>query len=584
MFQYTKINPEAAAKKWGGKLNESFQSIKQNPGFAQKMNMITKLAAIKEFADGGVNRTEKALLENYAIAGTADILGMGPSTWPSDPGTTPGNEEGAWARPDYKKGSGDVPSMIFGLAMNVAAYTVGFDIVNVIPVDTPTAAFQFMDSVYAGGKLDEIGKPPAYMKVLAANLKYGFDYDNYKVGDFVFVKTEGAATSVAGVYMGKSFFDSGIIIKLNSTGTIAGTAYTKTDTISVADVFTDAGVELYKGTSGTVVTAGAVDLGVATAGYVESFREHVQGFTNSDQVSPRSMDRATGEQGTRSTLNLRLWSTSLEMRTVEVLADITKTQLKDLSAYGINGVAELYKASQNELIQSINDEIITEFSRLGVTNHAQLLAAQNLNLNLFIAPAGTAAKPLTDFSYGEFKDILGVDRAAEFGAIPNAENNSSAENTYTRQRRIYSRLLAASNIIGTISRYGKGDVAIIGSQTSTAIQDNKSFQAVPVENNLGSTADLHYIGNANGIRIYENPKWRWDDMRISVGRQGADEQPGLKFFAYDLASSVEVIDSSTYAPKICVTSRFAVQACGFHPEASYLTFVINSGFGSDAWI
>lgn len=584
MFQYTRIKPAEASAKWGKKLNESFASIKSAPGFAVKMNFITKLAAIKEYADGGVNKSEKSLFENYDVAGVGSILGMGASTWPSDPGTAPGNAEGAWTRPDYKKGSGDIPSMIFGLAMNVAAYTVGFDITNVIPVDTPTAAFQFMDSVYAGGKLSEAGNPPAYMKVSSANLIYGFNYAAYAVGSIVFVQTKGAATAIQGVYMGKSFFDGGIIIKLVSTGTIATAVYTKTDLISVADVFTSAGVNLIAGTSATAASGTPVDLAVAKADYVESFREHVQGFTNSDQTTPRSMDRATGEQGTRSTLNLRLWTTSLEMRTVEVLADITKTQLKDLSAYGIDGVAQLYKASQNELIQSINDEIIREFSRLGVTNHAQLLAAQNLNLNLFIAPAGTAAKALTAFSYGEFKDVQGVDRAAEFGAIPNAENNSSAENTYTRQRRIYSRLVAASSIIGTISRYGAGDVAVVGPQTSVALLDSKSFTAVPVENNLGSTADLHYIGNINGIRIYQNPKWTWTDMRISVGRQGADDQPGLKFFAYDLASSVEVIDSSTYAPKLCVTSRFAVQACGFHPEASYLTFVIDSGFGSNAWI
>lgn len=586
MFQYTRLKPAQAKAKWANKLNESYGNLgfEKSAHGSHRMDLMGKLAGIKEIVDGGFNAKEKSLLESYNISGTADIMGMGPTTWPSDPGTAPGNQEGAWSRSNYKKGSGDVPSMIFGLAMNVAAYTVGFDLVNTIAVDTPSAAFQFLDSIYAGGKLSEAGNPPAYMKVSSKNLRNGFDYSSFVVGGFIFVKTKGADTAVQGVYMGKSFYDGSVIIKLDSTGTIAaGGAYTKTDALSVGDVFSDE-IELIAGSSAVLADGTAVDAGEAKADYVETFREHVQGFTNSDKVTARSMDRATGEQGTRSVINLRLWSATLEMRTVEVLADITKTQLKDLSAYGIDGVAQLYKAGQNELIQSINDEIIREFTRLGVKNHAQLLAAQGLNLNLFIAPAGTTSKPLNQFGYEEFKDDEGNDRAAEFGSIPNAENNSAAENNGTRQRRVYSRLLAASGIIGTISRYGDGDVAIVNPQIAIALQDAKNFNAVPVENNLGSTGDLHFIGMINGIRIYKNPKWKWNDMRISVGRQGAEDQPGLKFFAYDLAQSVEVIDSSTYAPKLCITSRFAVQACGFHPEASYLTFVINSGFGQDTWV
>lgn len=584
MFQYTKINPTSANTKWGQKLNESFKGIKDTPTFDNKMQMVSKMAAIKEMLDGGVNSSERSLLENYNISGTSDILGMGPSTFPSDPGTSPGNEEGAWNRSDYKKGSGDIPSMIFGLAMNVAAYTIGFDIVNTIPVDTPVAAYQFLDSIYAGGKLDEAGKAPAYMKISSEKLVHGFDYSVLVTGQYVFLKTKGDTSAIQAVFMTKSFFDGSIILKYVSTGTITGTTYTKDDAKSVDAVLTTAGAELITGSAATVADGSPVDLNVTHANYVESFREHVKGFTNSDQVTERSMDRATGEKGTTSVLNLRLWSTSIEMRTVEVLADITKTQLKDLSAYGINGVQQLYKAGQNELIQSINDEIIREFTRLGVTNHAQLLASQGLNLNLYVAPAGQTDLPLNQFTYGEFKDVQGVDRATEFGSIPNAENNSAAENTYTRQRRIYSRILAASSIIGSISRYGKGDVAVVNPQISVALQDSKSFTSVPMENNLGSTADLHFIGTINNVRIYENPKWAWNDLRISVGRQGLEDQPGLKFFAYDLASSVEVIDSSTYAPKLCITSRFAVQPCGFHPEASYLTFTINSGFGQNQWV
>ena len=64
-----------------------------------------------------------------------------------------------------------------------------------------------------------------------------------------------------------------------------------------------------------------------------------------------------------------------------------------------------------------------------------------------LARAMNRLKPFTAFK-GEFKDPMGVDRKAEFGNIVNGESNSAAENMGTRQRRIYSRILAASSMIG----------------------------------------------------------------------------------------------------------------------------------------
>ena len=50
-------------------------------------------------------------------------------------------------------GSGDKFPSLLPLAIQVAAKTVGFDIVPVIPMSGPTGVLSYLDYVYAGGKL-----------------------------------------------------------------------------------------------------------------------------------------------------------------------------------------------------------------------------------------------------------------------------------------------------------------------------------------------------------------------------------------------------------------------------------------------
>ena len=50
-------------------------------------------------------------------------------------------------------GSGDKFPSLLPLAIQVAAKTVGFDIVPVIPMSGPTGILSYLDYVYAGGKL-----------------------------------------------------------------------------------------------------------------------------------------------------------------------------------------------------------------------------------------------------------------------------------------------------------------------------------------------------------------------------------------------------------------------------------------------
>lgn len=582
MYQYVKVNAEHAVKNWSGRLSEA-TGVRD----AQKLRTMSILAETKMAIDGPVNLSEKKLMEAYGVSTTGNILGMGPVAWGSDPGTGVGAQQGAWHRPDYKAGSGDLPSMIMGMAMNVAAYCVGFDLVTTIAVDMPSAFFQFLDSVYAGGSIDgESGEHPIYVQFAAKEIAGKFYQTNkFTYGENLFlVGADNGA--IAGRYMGTSFVTGAMILKIESTGQAADTAYTADNLINIATIINNNGdaMSLYRGTSATVInTATNIALTEVKPDLVSSIREHIQGFSNNDGITKDPMSRAQTEKGTRNKLNLRLWSKTCEMKGREIEADITKVQLRDLRAYGVDGLAQLYKAAQNQLIQDINDEIIERLAALGVKNHAQLLAAQGMNLNLFVAPASEASKAFTAFGV-KFVDPTGADRAPEFGDIVNGESNSAAENQGTRQRRIYSRILAASSMISVVGRYGKGDVAVVGPQLSAALQDCQGFTPYPMENTLGRSSDLHMIGTIGQIKVYENPKWNWNDTRVVVNYRGTEETPGLKMLAYDLASSVEIISETTMAPKISVLSRYDLIDAGFFPETQTITFACNTSYNGGSWI
>lgn len=586
MYKYNKINEAQAIANWSDKLSKA--TGVQDQG---RLRFMSLLAESKMMIDGpSGNASENALRESYGISTTGNILGMGPAYWGSDPGRGVGSLPGAFHHPEYQNGSGDVPSLIMGMALNVAAYCIGFDLLTTIAVDMPTAIFQFLDSVYAGGSFDgEAGEAPIYFQVSAKELNGKADlWANVAYGDYViFRPTSGAGgTTVRTRYIGRSFVTGDLIVKFEDTGNFNGTAYTKDNAMNLADSFEDMGEDvLIAKLQADGVNADGSYAGITVKSpkldYVSAVREHIQGFSNNDGITKHPMTREQLEKGTKNKLNLKLWSKTTEIKGIEVEADITRVQLRDLKAYGVDGMAMLYKAVQNQLIQDINDDIVEHLFALGVKNAAQLYSAQGVNLNMYLAPAGSTGKTLKDFGC-KFVDPLGNDRSDEFGVIANDETNSAAENQGTRQRRLSGKILAASGLIATIGRYGEGDVCVVNGQIGTALKNCANFVVYPLENTIGKTGDLHFIGTIGNIKVYQNPKMLWNDTRILVAMKGTEETPGAKLLAYDLAQSVEIIAESTMSPKIAVSSRYELIDAGFYPEAQYITFLVNTDFPS--WV
>ena len=578
MIKNLMINKDTARKNWGH-LVENLK-IAKDAMFEQKSDFITQLAEIKYKLDGPAgNVSERQLMESYGVSNPGNIMGMGASAWPSDPGHGVGATQGAWDNPAYKNGSGDVPSLIMGMAMNVAGHCIGFDLLTSIAVDMPTVIYQFIDSVYAGGKLNgEAGTAPIYFQVGSRDVK-DIDFSKFAYADDLIFHVAGGTSAVHGKFMGRSFINGNLLIKFEGTGKLAAEVFTKTDELNVSDSFEAMGDAVIVSTTedSTLKVADSYTINTITLDTVSTIREHIRGFSNKDGITRNAMSRDEHESGTANKINLKLWSKTTEIKGIEVIADITKIMLRDLKAYGADGIAMLYKAAQNQLIQDINEDITEHLFALGVKNAANLYAAQGVNLNLFLAPAGIPSKALSDFGV-KFEDPTGADRSADFGDITNDESNSSAENPGVRQRRLSSKMLAAQGLIASVGRYGEGNVAVVNNQIGSALKNVANFVPYGIENTIGKTGDLHFIGTIGTLRVYQNPLMTWNDTRIMVANKGTEETPGAKLLAYDLAQSVEIISEQTFAPKICVTSRYEIIDAGFHPELQYFTFAVNTAY------
>ena len=86
-----------------------------------------------------------------------NLYGMGAVTFPGDPGTITGF-------PGQATGSGDKPFSLLPLAMQVAAQTVGLDLVPVVPMSGPLGVLTYLDFIYQGGRLDS-NEPPLMVRI-----------------------------------------------------------------------------------------------------------------------------------------------------------------------------------------------------------------------------------------------------------------------------------------------------------------------------------------------------------------------------------------------------------------------------------
>ncbi len=507
------------------------------------------------------------------------------------------------------KGSGDVPMSTLTASLEIAAVTIGFDLVPVVQATGPWAFLSFNDFPYAGGKLGRINETsfdgkgegdenkPIYIKVSGdmdvmseiakAAKESGVQYPAISI--------ESENGTIEALYLGNSRIDNGIIVKINSV-------MNGEENVSIASIFRTNGevtatIEEEEFTLNVTTTTTDAE-GKETKTYgpvrpelVKGVSDHIQSFSNfygdgNGNPSDDTMSRAENETGVGNTIGARIFTKQVQMGSYEVTGSVTRQQLQDMPLYGVDVIGGVLEAMQNEISQAINNRILDRVFKLGVENYKVQKAYQNVDLNLYIAGANApATKELNTFNaFNKFRGLDG--KTVKNTTIYNATQNTSAENVTTHQRRIMTRCLAASNLIASVSRRGRGEWMVTNTAILTALQDCSQFVYAPMRNTMiqGGNESLYMAGELAGMQVYVDPFMTWEDTRICIGRRATVTNnkvngSGVVFMPYILADQVQIIAEGTMAPKMLMNSRFAIVDCGFYPEQNYYTFMVDVADG-----
>ena len=260
---------------------------------ATGINSAEKLAWMSEYCHNH-KLYEDANIMSLGTAG--NIYGMGNVSLPSID-----------AAGNAVNGSGDKAPTLLPLAMQVAAQTIGLDLVPVVPMAGPMGLLSYLDFVYEGGKL--LGDTaPTYVKA-------------------------SAAPTDARDAVGTSRLDGmGIYDVSDVTGTIADEFPAETK------------IEL-----------------------VKALEDHIKGFAAADKDG-NPFSRGAGEQTPDKVMGLSLFSKSVAAETFQVAAAVTREQVQDLKQFGVDAVAQVESVLTNELTQSINNLILSKLNSLGKEN------------------------------------------------------------------------------------------------------------------------------------------------------------------------------------------------------------------------
>jgi len=495
------------------------------------------------------------LYENNNLAQLGAVNGMGATRFPGNPGTQD-------AFSTQATGSGDKAHTLLPLAMQVAAQTVGLDLVPVVPMPGPMGVLTYLDFVYGGGATNGTGTNiPLLIKANVGTTA--------SVGATAVASAQGITLN----YVGNSRLDGNAIFHVTGTLTASTTLLQALTGVTAATAFYP------------VTAATGIEL-------VKALEDHITGFSgtslaNRDYAGADINDpysRNDGESTMDNVMNLSLFNKSVEAKTFQVAAAVTREQVQDLKQFGVDAVSQVESVLINELTQSINKNILSRLFSLGERNHAQVISTQGLNFFVNLgATARTLTQLATDNTATAFAAYISSTVPASTSVAATEVVNSASENLHSRQRKIMSKVLAIANLIAIRGRRGPATFVVTNGQVCSALQDVAGFIAAPMANTINQmSGSLYPIGTLAGLAIYNDPNMAWNDTRFCVGRKGDGNSPGLVFMPYLMAESVQTIAEGTMAPKVAVKSRYALVEAGFHPQTMYLTSGVSiaSAFGS----
>lgn len=512
------------------------------------------------------------------------VNGMGPVAPPSFPASTQALSTGglspnqgfysqAW------QGSGDKFPSLLPLAIQVAAKTVGFDIVPVIPMSGPSGVLSYLDYVYAGGKIspnqvgttsaDALAAAPSMIKLQITTYAAGYPA-SFAVGTIYYItNATSAGAYITTKFVGLSRIDGFPIFEITDL----------TPGESVASVVDGGATKV-----GTAINGSQVGTTTASASLVKALEDHIQGFSgagfydNNNFQGPfvdgtktyNPMLRSVGEENYYNLMGLSTFTKFVEADTFQVAASVTTEQIQDLNKqFGIDVISMIENALVNEVSQAINKHILARAFALGWNNNFDFNTTEGQNLNLNLVIGGTAGSYTIPSYLGKADQALTMAGTA-------GPASGTYENLSTLQRRLFSRILAAANVVANRGRRGPANFIVTNANLATSMQDISQFTFAPFSNTLTqNNGTLYPVGSLAGMTVYVDQNMKFSDTRVLVGRKGGDDEPGLKFMPYMMAESIQTISEGTMSPKIAVKSRYALVEAGFHPETMYFCFNVN---------
>lgn len=581
------LNEQQIVQKWSPMI-ESATGLKDTG----KLSWISKYAhfhALNEAAMGGVSSPYATL---YNVPGIGNAV-------PASQSATTSNQFYQAA----SKGSGDKWPSLLPMALQVAARTIGFDLVNVVPMPGPNGVVSYLDYVYAGGK-QPWGPIPGSASsanpgtvggststaLSAAPHAFKLQLKSADASALAAALTEGAEVTfnasdtsagtayMTATYLGKSRIDGFAMFK---TGTFTGTTNS-----NLADIF-DGSVYAYSGTT----TAGITTY----PSLISTLEDQIQGFTGAGEndgdnwsgtfVSGTTlyepMERGVGEMVYPRALGLQLFTKFFSAGTFQVSVSVTQEQVQDLNRqWGIDVIAMIENAGINEISQSINKHILSRLFSLGWKNHLKANAAEGINLNMNCVSTGnltTAAYAYPDGEATISHASMTVPGFASYASVVGA----TFENQDTIIKRVMANILAAGNVIMQRGRRGPANFIVTNLKLATALQSNSGYTFSPMTNTFTqSNGSLYPLGTIAGMTLYVDPNMLYSDTRVLVGRKGATDEPGVIFAPYLMAESVKLITEGTASSKVIIKTRYSLVDAGFHPETQYLTMYFNTNTGS----
>ena len=428
-------------------------------------------------------------------------------------------------------GSGDKFPSLLPVAIQVAAKTIGFDLVPVIPMDSPVGFLPYLDYLYAGGRTGTGDFDPYLVKIEGVT-SASFN-PTPAPGDTVTVSGSGAGDFVLN-FVGYSRVDGQLILKVVSD---AGT-----NTLSTS-------------ITGNTITINGDTSGAATGvSLVSALENHISGFTSVSDADyattpfngsylpstgnvPGSMKREDGENSKFRQMGLRMFTKFVEAETDQVSISATVEQIQDLNrVWNYDVISMLENVAVNDLAQSINKRLVDRVLDLADVHSTEVSLVEGTGITTLNLTAG------------------------------------GFDNTSTLQRRLVTKVLEMANLIYHRGRFGAGTFLVTNGRVASAMADVAGYSIAQVPTDMGGVAgNLYPAGKVYGVQVYVDPNMAWGDSRIMIGRKGADEEPGVKFMPYIMAESLQTISEGTFSPKIGMKSRYAITEAGWHPETQYIS-------------